>query len=396
MPSTTTKKPSHQFSEDVQLIGEPTKKNMFYASDIAMGIVALACLALSILVVSHGYVSWYLGFANRQLIVIGFLLSIMSLCLASVTPTLSILLEARFGESTIQNYDAILRNKPLASRLSFAWRAVLIIMLALPIGLSVAYKPFAGGESGMNVRSVDYIPNATYFGLFRPPEIVSVTGISSYLNATASFRDETERATNGSEGPLPTFPQPYGYNILLLNKSSAALLDTLHPEIILAIQQLLAVGESWTITAPVIGTVATLNTSATTDRRAFENEFESFCLEDNELWTHHLEYLYNGWSFSLTNQLFLSDQSMQCIGLSPGVGNCSEIAPYVHLYNIYRQSCWGTWSISRGGFQLVDGSCDATMLPWAKQQILTSVACPSTSIILQAILDGDADHICRK
>lgn len=141
MPSTTTKKPSHQFSEDVQLIGEPTKKNMFYASDIAMGIVALACLALSILVVSHGYVSWYLGVANRQLIVIGFLLSIMSLCLAKVTPTLFILLEARFGESTIQNYDAILRNKPLASRLSFAWRAVLIIMLALPIGLSVAYKP---------------------------------------------------------------------------------------------------------------------------------------------------------------------------------------------------------------------------------------------------------------
>lgn len=90
---------------------------------------------------------------------------------------------------------------------------------------------------------------------------------------------------------------------------------------------------------------------------------------------------------------------MQYIGLSPGVGNCSEIAPYVYLYNIYRQSCWGTWSISRGGFQLVDGSCDATMLPWAKQQILQwhvlalpSFYKPSLMEMLTTFVGNDSDE----
>ncbi|KAL3306718.1 hypothetical protein RB213_010851 [Colletotrichum asianum] len=338
-----------------------------------MAIIAFACLALSVLVVSNGYISWYLGVSNRQLIVIGFLLSIMSLCLASVTPTLFILLEARFGNSTIQNYDAILRNKPLASSLSFAWRVILVVMLALPIGLSVAYKTFSGGESSMNIDTLDYLNNATYFGLFKPPGIVSVTGISSFLNATALFRDATERAANGSEPPLPTFPQPYGYNILLLNESSAASLDTLHANYIIAIQNLLAVGESWIITAPVIGTVATFNETATQDRSAFEEDFVSVCTEAVELddqWSHKGEDLYNGWSFALTDRRLHSDQSLQYIGLAPGNPNCTELSPYVYLYNIYRQPCLGTWSISRGSFQLLNGSCDDTILPWAKQQII--------------------------
>ncbi|KAF3806639.1 hypothetical protein GCG54_00004271 [Colletotrichum gloeosporioides] len=261
----------------------------------------------------------------------------MSLCLASVTPTLFILLEARYGQSTIQNYDAILRNKPLASSLSFAWRVILVVMLSLPIGLSVAYKTFTGGESSMNIHMLDYVPNGTYFGLFRPPGIVSVTGTSIYLNATTSLRDATGRAANGSEPPLPTFPQPYGYNILLLNESSAASLDLLHPDYILAIQKLLAAGESWTITAPVIGTVATFNESAINDRPAFEEDFESIC----------------------------------------------------------------TWSISRGGFQLLSGSCDSTILPWAKQQVIQWDTLALQSWYMPSLIEmmttfrGDASHKFR-
>lgn len=369
----TAETPSYQFSEDVPLLGKPARKKMFYKSDIAMAIIAFACLVLSVLVVSNSYISWYLGVSNRQLIVIGFLLSIMSLCLASVTPTLFILLEARFGTSTIQNYDAILRNKPLALSLSFAWRVILVVMLALPIGLSVAYKTFSGGESSMNIHTLDYFNNATYFGFFKPPGIVSVTGISSFLNATALFRDATERAADDSEPPLPTFPQPYGYNILLLNESSAALLDTLHTNYIIAIQNLLAVGESWTITAPVLGTVATFNETATKNRSAFEEAFVSVCTDaviNDDRWSHTGQDLYNYWSFYLTDQRLHSDQSMQYIGLAPGHPNCTQLSPYVYLYNIYRQPCLGTWSISRGGFQLLNGYCNDTILPWAKQQII--------------------------
>jgi hypothetical protein len=41
--------------------------------------------------------SWRLGVANYQLIVIGFLLSIMNLCLGTVTLVLFLLLEAKLG-----------------------------------------------------------------------------------------------------------------------------------------------------------------------------------------------------------------------------------------------------------------------------------------------------------
>ncbi|KAF4918935.1 hypothetical protein CGCVW01_v008387 [Colletotrichum viniferum] len=234
----------------------------------------------------------------------------MNLCLASVTPTLFLLLEARVGNSTLQNYDAILRNKPLASKLSFAWRMVLVTMLALPVGLSVAYKTFTGGESSMKIHTTDYITNATYFGLFRPPAMSSsMNGVSFFFNATASFRDATERAANGSEPPLPTtFPQAYGYNLLLLNKSSAASLDILHANYILAIQELLAPGESWNLTAPVLGTVATFNESAT------EEDFGSACTEvQNNTWYHESKDLYVGstaCSLSLTDRKDESDQSL--------------------------------------------------------------------------------------
>ncbi|KAF4874768.1 hypothetical protein CGCSCA1_v006124 [Colletotrichum siamense] len=334
-----------------------------------MAAIALVCSAMSIFVVASSYVSWCLGVGNHQLIVIGFLLSIMSQCLASVTPTLFLLLEAQSGKSTLQNFDAILRNRPLASKLSFAWRMVLAAMLALPIGLSVAYKTFTGGESSINIHSTDYIPNATYYGLFRPPGIISSTGLSSNVNATDSFRTATQRVAGGTEPPLPTFPHPYGYNILLLNESSAASLDTLYPDYILAIQEILAPGESWTITAPVIGTVATLNRSAAEDRGAFEEDFVSVC-KGNEKWSHRMEDMFNNFSLSLTVQRAMSDQSSQYIGIAPGVADCKGRAPYEHLYNIYRQQCQGTWSVSRSSFRLLGGSCNDTILPWAKQQII--------------------------
>ncbi|KAF4819694.1 hypothetical protein CGCSCA5_v004388 [Colletotrichum siamense] len=370
--------PLYQSSDDVALLGKPSRKKMFYTTDIAMAFIALACLAMSILVVSNGYISWYLGVGNRQLIVIGFLLSIMSLCLASVTPTSFLLLEAHVGSSTLQNYDGILRNKPLAPQLSFAWRMVLVTMLALPVGLSVAYKTFTGGESSMNVHATDYISNTTWYGLFTPPGITSVTGLSSAMNATTLFRNATQAIQhpgNSTEPDLPTFhnPQPYGYNILLLNETRAAALDTLHSDYILEIQKLLAPGETWTITAPVLGTVATLNTSAAKDRLSFEKEFISACNEGEKtkkIWSHKKEDMFNDFSISLTDRLDKSDQSSQYIGIAPGVASCEDRAPYEHLYNIYRHQCRGQWSIGRGSFQLLSGSCNDTILPWAEQQII--------------------------
>lgn len=370
---TAPKSPIHQPA--LSPLGKPTMKKILHISDAFAAGVSLICLALAIVVVANTNVSWRLGVGNYQLIVIGFLLSIMNLCLAMVVPTLFLLLEANFGSSILQNYDAILRNRPLASRLSIVWRAVLGLMLVLPIGLSIAYKTFTGGESALEIDTMDYISNisnATYYGMFPPPGLLSLgfhSGISIFFNATLPFLVASSLTSNGSEPPLPTYPQHYGFNILSLNNESTAVLDILQPEYVTAVQGLLALGESWRITAPVTATVATLNRLKTEDPGPFNSAFMLACNSAN--WSLETPPMHNFWSLVLLEQINASDQSVQYIGLAPETSiSCSELSQYTQLYNVNRQLCEGTWSVTRGGIQLANGSCNGTILPLDKQQMI--------------------------
>ena len=176
-------------------------------------------------------ISWRLGLKNYQLIVVGFLLSIMNLSLGSVAPTLFLLLEARFGSSTFQNYDGIIRNQVFSSRLSFVWRLVLGLMAALPLGLSAAYKNFPGGESAMKVNAATYIGNASYYGMFAPPGLLLLgeqTGISLSFNAILPFLVATS-SQHGSEPFLLLHAHAHGFNVLLLNNESTEILDIPQP-----------------------------------------------------------------------------------------------------------------------------------------------------------------------
>ena len=149
-------------------LGVPTVKKRLYISHVLAAIVSLIGLALEITAVANVKVSWLLGQKNYQLIIVGFLLSIMNLCLASTAPSLFLHVEARYGSSTIQNYDGILRNQILGLRLDVLWRLILGLMTILPLGLSVAYKTFTGGYSALAVKPADYIGNTSYYGMFAP------------------------------------------------------------------------------------------------------------------------------------------------------------------------------------------------------------------------------------
>ena len=63
----------------------------------------------------------------------------MDLCLNVVAPKVFLMSEARFGNSYVQKYDAILRNSIVMSRTGYLWRAVLLAMIALPTRLRSAY-----------------------------------------------------------------------------------------------------------------------------------------------------------------------------------------------------------------------------------------------------------------
>lgn len=360
-------------------LGKPTRKKKIHILNVLITLLSLLCLVIAILTVANESISWRLGVGNRQLIVVGFLLSIMNLCLGSVVPTLFLLLEATFGPSTIQNYDGILRNQPLTSKLSLAWRMALGLMWALPLGLSAAYKNFSGGESTIMVDAMTYIGNESYYGMFAPPglQLLGDTGISLFFNATLPFAVASS-SINGSEPHLPTRPQAYGFNVLLLNNESTAMLDIPQPSYISAVQSLLAGRESWNITAPVIATVATFNNSRAENETEYESFLESFCeagQESSGAYTH--QSLMNYWSIVLLDHVSPGDQSLQYIGLPPDPGinimpSCSIFSEYAQGYDINRQLCNGTWSITRGGIELVEGSCTGVALPSDKQLVVTN------------------------
>lgn len=361
-------------------LGKPTRKKKIHVVEVLITLLSLLCLVIAIVTVANESISWRLGVGNRQLIVLGFLLSIMNLCLGSLAPTLFLLFEAKFGPSTIQNYDGILRNRPLSSKLSPAWRLTLGLMLALPLGLSAAYKSFLGGESTMMVDPMSYIGNKSYYGMFVPPGLQLLgakTGISLFFNATLPF-EVASSPINGSDPPLPTGPQPYGFNVLLLNNETTAMLDIPQPSYISAVQSLLAGGESWNITAQVLATVATFNNSRAENESEYESYFESFCLagqDSSGAYSH--QSLMNNYSVVLLDHASPGDQSLQYIGLPPDPGidyevACSNFSDYAQLYDMNRQLCNGTWSITRGGIELVEGSCTGVPLPSVKQLIITN------------------------
>ncbi|KAK5247250.1 hypothetical protein LTR16_006806, partial [Cryomyces antarcticus] len=66
--------------------------------------------------------------------------------------------------------DAILLNQILAPQTDMLWRAALVFFIALPLGLSAAYKEFfKGGISTMALSSMAIMGNQTHYGMFAPP-----------------------------------------------------------------------------------------------------------------------------------------------------------------------------------------------------------------------------------
>lgn len=371
-------------------LGRPTVKKRLNYKDAAAALVSLASCTAAVLVVANEAISWHLAASdsNYQLIVIGVLLSIMNLCLNSVAPTMFLVLEAQYGASLLQNYDGIIRNQPLATSLSFIWRVAMFLMLVLPIGLSIAYKTFSGGQSAVMLTTSDYIASSSYgYGMFPPPGVQSLgmrTGLSLMSNATIPFLEKASLLWNGTEPPDLIYPSAYGYNILSISPDATAILDIPMPGYITAVQELLSTGESWSVTANVAGTVATISQN--------ETSFEAICHDaletDSQPWVYTTTELYIGYGVALLNKN-PEDNSALYIGVVPQGTSCLEFYDYARMYAIQRHMCRGTWSITRAGIKLLDGSCDAEPLSSDDlQQVITD-----NQLFLQASYQGSMNEM---
>lgn len=340
-------------------IGKPRAKPYLDSIDLLAVLASIASLIISICAITPDWsLSWRLGFEG-QIIVIGFLLSIMNLCMRRVTPTLFLILEARWGDSRLQNYEALLRISVTLSHTRLIWRATLLFLLLLPLGLSVAYKRFSGGHS--TVSFTGKYPG--YYGLTSPPmgDYHVIHNYSPYLaiNATVPFVE----ASSYDNITLPLSPKAYGFNTLFIDNTSTALLDIPVPEYVSSIQQNLTNQESWNLSASVNATVATYNSSFHVDQgnktfwdqlfgeAEFLSSYRLFQPESTNLGMIVDQQKSSSGSYSpyCLISYYPSDQGHSLGTFTSNHTNSKAFQKSSPMrFDVQRQICVGTWEITKG------------------------------------------------
>lgn len=356
-----------RLGDDIQL-GKPTRKPKFLKTDFCVVLGSFVCLAAAISTVTPRLsLAWQLGFEN-QIIVIGFLLSLMNLALKKLTPTLLLLLEARWGPSTLQNYDAILRNTLSASHTGWIWRLTIFFFLLLPLALSVGYKRFTGGASSNVITN----PFSGRYGLAAPP-LGDYNAMNNSVYFTINSNVPFMAASSNDSIPPPSIPTAYGYNTLLLDNTSAALLDMPLPDYMSSIQQSLVGNDFWEVSATVNASVARYNASIESHRNKndpfFNNTLEGAWDTGGPTFSTFFEF--NAWALGwLPGKLTVQDGQYVLVGhyywyplfwddYSTNLSNPKFVAfqTTALMFNIRRERCAGTWQINRTAVVLLNGSC---------------------------------------
>lgn len=351
-------------------VGKPRAKPLLNILDVFAVLASIASLIASICVITPDRsLSWRLGFEG-QIIVIGFLLSIMNLCMMRVAPTLFLVLEARWGKSSLQNYESLLRNSITLSHTQLIWRITLFSLIVLPLGLSIAYKRFTGGNSTVGI-SAKY---PGYYGVAPPPmgsyHVIDRFPLYLSINASVPFLD----ASSNDSIPLPlsSLPKAYGFNTLLIDNTSAALFDVPVPLYVSSIQQNITNQESWTLSASVNATVARYDVTS----------------QDNYYNDTSWGQLFNEAGFLSSYQLFQPENTNLGMIIDQQPASSGNFSPYCLLnyysspqgpslktfevedrhsdafrkslpmkFDIQRETCTGTWEITKTSFRLLEGSC---------------------------------------
>ena len=376
---------------DLPDLGKPRAKRHLDISSILAVLGSLLCLTFTcITVLPSSSIPWRLG-VTRQFQIIGFFLSLMNQCFLTVAPKFFLLVEARFGPSYLQNYDAILRNSFVLPSTNHVWRGILVTLVLFPISLGLVYKEFDSGIAQVLVNN----NTGSFYGLTAPAGLqessIGSQGLSFMANTTLSFYSATYK-----DPIIPSFPQAYGFNTLLLSNGSSAKLDAPFPDYVESIQGQLGVGEAYVLTAPVLGTVTSYNNSIESHRD--DDDFWSYYLnqmgddnssnyQDEKLGSalHSQDIFGSGQYMTIfMNSLQLRNTSWIFVGFVPSsiMSNQSVVSQVSQagagfkktsmLFQTQRKRCNGTWRITYNSIQLLNGSCNQPPLSDRSQILFTN------------------------
>ena len=349
-------------------IAVPEEKNFLDLKESLVVLTSLVCLASAVLVIAPGSpIPSRLGY-SRQLQLLGLLLGIMNKCFTSISPKFFFVNECRWGKSTLQNYDAILRNSIFVGDTSISWRLTILICTIVPFLLSIGYKDkiFFGDTSPSSILNpASHTPHV--YGLAAPPGVENnwATGVSYMVNATGPWYAATLEKSGATDGPI--FPAAYGFNTLMLSNTSSAMLDIPMPDYIKVLRTRLLrlkIPPSIEISATVHATVTSYNDTieALRNDTTFWDPFQN--LSNNTLVTDQKDGLGQPLRIDLLANDNAPDDASYCfLDWHPQGPNStqSRFRANALYFNTRREICHGTWSLTVDNLQLTKGSCNQSL-----------------------------------
>ena len=320
-------------------IGEPAYRKPVNFNDVFILTTLMLCSAAALITVRVTAVAIYLG-QTYQLVLLGFLLGIMALCSQRQCLRFFLVIQARYGDSTLQNFEAILRFDAFSTDITRPVKFALLSLFALPLGISAAYKLFTGGVVTRDADSVGGL-----FGLSGPPGTQRLgNGLSLMVNATLPFIVK------------PSISKAYGSNMYVVSNDTTAMLDGPVPAYVSELRSGLTDSQSIEVSALVNATVGSARNPTDKARRN-----QSFGVEANSI------PLYPGTFAFLTDP---NNHSMIYVSTSGRTGNDSETfgSQAVGVF-LERRRCNGTWRITRSSIDLQHASCQNQ--PYGNQGVLT-------------------------
>ena len=265
-----------------------------------------------------------------------------------------------------------------------------MVFISFPIGLGIIYKEFDSGTAQFLVRN----NTGSFYGSTAPAGLQESSpnsqGLSFFANTTLSFYSATYK-----DPIIPSFPQAYGFNTLLLSNESSAKLDAPFPDYVESIQGKLRVGEAYVLTAPVLGTVTSYNNSIESYRD--DDDFWSYYLNQRDdenpsdsqdekigsglysqdifrngqymtIFMNNLQVRNTSWIFAgFVPSSIMSNQSVVSQVSQAG----AEFKKNSMLFQTQRKRCNGSWRITYNSVQLLNGSCNQPPLSDRSQILFT-------------------------
>ena len=322
-------------------LGVPDHIRRFTWIDLVATAVVLLAFMVASTTVLYKPTAVSLGQTN-QLIILGLMLSIMGYCTQRQVQRLSLYYEARTGNSTLQNFEAILCTDYFFQAASVQPRLVLLFLFVLPLGLSVSYKKFIGGFTTIGVQST----NATFGTTAAPGYQLIGNGLSLLVEVFLPFWIK------------PSLGHTYGFSLYIADNRTAAILDAPLPNDLLRLQASLNDYESMNITAKVNATVTESVDISLSERYDYDGYWygkeslfnQSGLIPDNVTNETHQ----NMWAGTNMNQVTLNYNYTE-IFLSlwndtQGQTFYSEAERFVSS----RRTCVGVWNLTRSRVYLVD------------------------------------------